>query len=166
MAYRIPPSMIRYLILTAVVFLLPLGLVPGTGLPNWLEAAIVLTWPAGLAAVVLRVTRMGTLVTADGITRRGFLGDRHYRWPDIRDFHLHDNGSVTWSNAVTVTNVTGAGVAEEPEVLEGWLALPDDVRNHLGSTPEEAVQMMRLAGDDSPIFAVKHVTLTRGEMVR
>jgi hypothetical protein len=90
--YRIPASMVRYAIFTALVVLVPVCLaVIGTGLPTWAEAVIVGGTVALLAAVILRLLRLGTVISADGVTRRGFLGDRRYGWSDIEDVELRDN---------------------------------------------------------------------------
>ncbi|MFY1671661.1 PH domain-containing protein [Plantactinospora sp. WMMB334] len=103
--YRLPKDMIGGFVVTAVFVMLPVGFAAlGTGLPGWLSAVILLGTPALLLGVCLRVGRMGTVVGADGIVRRGFLGDRRYGWSEIRDFHLHDNRGVTRIGPFAVTS--------------------------------------------------------------
>ncbi|MEQ4302064.1 hypothetical protein ABNF97_11850 [Plantactinospora sp. B6F1] len=100
-----PRDMVGYLVVLAIAVLLPVGYVAlGTGLPGWLSVVILLGTVGLLLGVSLRVCRMGTVVSVDGILRRGFLGDRMYAWSEIRDFHLHDNRGVTRVGPFDVTS--------------------------------------------------------------
>ncbi|MGX7674678.1 PH domain-containing protein [Plantactinospora sp. DSM 117369] len=103
--YRMPRDMIGYFVVLTVVVMLPVGYAAlGTGLPGWLSAVILLGTLGLLLGVALRVSRMGTVVSADGILRRGFLGDRRYAWSEIHDFYLHDNRGVTRVGPFDVTS--------------------------------------------------------------
>ncbi|MFY1693336.1 PH domain-containing protein [Plantactinospora sp. WMMB782] len=103
--YRMPKDMIGYFVVLTVFVMLPVGFAAlGTGLPGWLSALILFGTLGLLLGVGLRVSRMGTVVEADGMIRRGFLGDRRYAWSDIRDFYLHDNRGVTRVGPFDVTS--------------------------------------------------------------
>jgi PH (Pleckstrin Homology) domain-containing protein len=97
--------MVAYLVFAGFVVLLTVGFVVfGTDLPVPLDVAVAGLATAVVAVVGLRVARMGTVVTADGVTRRGFLGDRRHRWSDIAELALHDNKGVTTVAGIPVTS--------------------------------------------------------------
>jgi hypothetical protein len=68
------------------------------------EIGIVLATIVGLGVIVLRVRRMGSVVSGDGLLRRGFLGNRQFRWSDISDIHLHDNNVAIKAVGMQVTS--------------------------------------------------------------
>ena len=92
-----PNQMIAYALFGAFTILVPVViLVPQIG--------IILATIVGLGAIVLRLRRMGSVVADDGLTRRGFLGDRQFRWSDISDIHLHDNNIAVKAVGMQVTS--------------------------------------------------------------
>ncbi|MGW2051410.1 hypothetical protein ACWCPF_40620 [Streptomyces sp. NPDC001858] len=93
--YRIPPSLIRYTIFAAVVFFGVMFAIPWSiGLPGSTTALLALAALAVILIVVVRILRLGTVVSAEGVTRRGFLTDRHHPWADVHAFELVDRQVV------------------------------------------------------------------------
>ncbi|MDX3714705.1 hypothetical protein PV733_38420 [Streptomyces europaeiscabiei] len=93
--YRIPTSMIWYTIFAAAVFSGMLYLfVRDMGLSGSTMTGITIAGPAIILIVVVRILRLGTVVAADGVTRRGFLVDRHHPWSDVYEFEVVDRQVV------------------------------------------------------------------------
>ncbi len=93
--YRIPKGVFRYTIFAGVATAVVVGLMPwGLGLTGWPLTTVTVASLAIIAVVVLRIWRMGTVVTTDGVIRRGFLGDRHHAWHDVHAFELTDREVV------------------------------------------------------------------------
>ncbi|MEU3615321.1 hypothetical protein ABZ725_23775 [Streptomyces sp. NPDC006872] len=87
--------MIRYTIFAAVVFLGIMSAIPwGIGLPGSTTALLALAGLAVILIVVVRILRLGTVVSADGVTRRGFLTDRQHPWADVHALELVDREVV------------------------------------------------------------------------
>jgi hypothetical protein len=93
--YRIPSSLFRYVIFAAVITLL--AVVGGTWATVGLDGTL-----AGVGAValvligivVLRICRLGTVVTVDGITRLGFFGDTYHPWSQVHGLEVVDRQVV------------------------------------------------------------------------
>lgn len=47
---------------------------------------------------------MGTVVTADGITRRGFLAHRHHPWSDVHEFEVTDRKVIHVASGIQVSS--------------------------------------------------------------
>lgn len=93
--YRIPNSMIRYTIFAAAVISGTIYAIPwGLGLPGSTSALITLASVAAILIIVVRILRLGTVVSADGVTRRGILGDRHHPWSDVHELEVIDRKVV------------------------------------------------------------------------
>lgn len=103
--YRIPKSLTMYTLLAAavngpLVYGLPLGI----GLAESTATMVSLVWLAVIVLVVVRILRMGTVVTADGVTRRGFLAHRHHPWSDVHEFELTDRKVVNTVSGIQVSS--------------------------------------------------------------
>ncbi|WP_328353978.1 PH domain-containing protein [Streptomyces sp. NBC_00457] len=97
--------MIRYTIFAAAVTSGAIYLVPwGMGLPSSTRTGITVAGLVAILIVVVRILRLGTVVAADGVTRRGFLADRHHPWSDIHELEVIDRQVVHVAYGFQVTS--------------------------------------------------------------
>ncbi|MEV1069362.1 PH domain-containing protein [Streptomyces sp. NPDC050263] len=85
---------------SGTIFVIPWGL----DAPGSTTAAVTIAGLAVILIVVVRILRMGTVVTMDGVTRRGMLTDRHHPWPDIHELELLDREVVHVAYGFQVTS--------------------------------------------------------------
>jgi hypothetical protein len=76
--------------------------------------------------VVGRILRLGTVVTTEGVIRRGFLADRHHAWSDIHEFALIDREVVHVAYGFQVSSRYVVTVAVGPQRRRKTLLFLDE----------------------------------------
>ena len=105
MTYRIPPSLFRYVLFAAVVtFVLAVAATWAISGSDTTAVTVGAVLFVVLVVIVVRIRRLGTVITAVGIIRRGFVGDARHAWSDVHELEVIDRQSVNIMYGFQVTS--------------------------------------------------------------